>query len=123
APGERAPAALVTLRVDSVPAGAEVWEGDRVRGRTPLDVQVPRGAPPPRLRLQLEGHAPFALEEPPLERDRELRVQLIPAPPRPPTPPRPSAAPRPAPRPTSGATASPTRQPPRNDDPGIRTQR
>ncbi|NLE86053.1 MAG: protein kinase [Myxococcales bacterium] len=79
APGERAPAALVTLRVDSVPAGAEVWEGDRVRGRTPLDVQVPRGAPPPRLRLQLEGHAPFALEEPPLERDRELRVQLIPA--------------------------------------------
>jgi serine/threonine-protein kinase len=59
-----APAEVPTFFVITVPAGAEVLDGERILGRTPLTLPArpPEGVTARRLTLQLEGFAPQTFE-------------------------------------------------------------
>jgi eukaryotic-like serine/threonine-protein kinase len=54
------------LQVSSQPSGAQVVRADTgaVLGATPLSLELPREAPPPRLRLTAPGHAPTEVDLP-----------------------------------------------------------
>jgi serine/threonine-protein kinase len=56
------------LTVDSVPPGADVVDGERTIGATPLDVSIDRGAArarPRRFVLRLDGYVPYTIDQGP----------------------------------------------------------
>ena len=60
------PAAAKALHVESEPAGAQVKLGDKVLGKTPLDVNLPAGTElPARLVLSLQGYTDLSIESQP----------------------------------------------------------
>jgi hypothetical protein len=70
------------LSIDSIPSGAEVFEGERSLGTTP--VRVPLGSGPTRARsfeLRRAGYQAFRLEQGPATADVEVRVPLVALPP------------------------------------------
>ena len=67
-----------TVRVESVPAGASVWQGEEVLGPTPLELPDP-GTQPLTLRLALPGctDTTVTLDPAKLPPDRVVRVTLV----------------------------------------------
>ncbi len=128
-PSEPSPPASFVLRVVSTPPGALVVDGDTVLGTTPL--AVPMLAEGSRtLEVRLVGYRSHRLHQEPLERDTEVRLELVPE--EPPAQPSPVSPPESAPAAPPRATGAknPSRAPqkpaqtPRpvpSDD--IRTQR
>lgn len=66
---------LVTLRIESEPAGAEVWKDERRLGVTPHEDQVPRSKDTVSYRLSLEGYEDREIRMP-ARRDGKERVRL-----------------------------------------------
>jgi tRNA A-37 threonylcarbamoyl transferase component Bud32 len=66
---------LVSLRIESEPAGAEVWKGDVKLGTTPFEDRVPRGQAPVSYRLLLDGYEDAEIEIRP-RRDGKETVTL-----------------------------------------------
>jgi len=71
--------ANVVLHVESVPSGAEVRDGDRVLGRAPRDLMLPRSSTPVKLTFHLDGYETANAEVVPLT-DYPLQVKLDPKP-------------------------------------------
>jgi eukaryotic-like serine/threonine-protein kinase len=83
----------VSVRIITVPAGAEVYAGDEPRGKTPLDFTLPRG-PSHKLKLVAAGYQP-AMAEASGSADTQIQMVLVPLPkPRPVEVRRPPPAPR-----------------------------
>jgi hypothetical protein len=76
APSPPAPAAPTPFHVASEPAGAEVWEGTRMLGVTPLDLELLPGAPPRTLEVRLAGHVTQRLSQAFSASPVEVRVAL-----------------------------------------------
>ena len=53
---------LVSLRIESEPAGAAVWKGDAKLGVTPFEDRVPRGQAAITYRLTLDGYQDAEIE-------------------------------------------------------------
>jgi eukaryotic-like serine/threonine-protein kinase len=84
---EAQPPAAFELRIESTPAGATVFDGERRVGATPLVVSLENRElerAPKRFTLRLEGHEPYRLERGPSETDVAVRAELTPRPPEPP---------------------------------------
>jgi serine/threonine protein kinase len=80
APG---PAAYFALRIESVPPGANVREGDRVLGTTPLDLSIDNGTArraPRSLTVTKDGYSTYALVQGPSEDDVHVVAALAPLP-------------------------------------------
>jgi serine/threonine-protein kinase len=65
----------VVVTVTSDPEGAEVWEGEALRGVTPAEVVLPRGTGTRRLTLKLNGFRDVTRAVVP-DRDRAINVDL-----------------------------------------------
>lgn len=91
----------VPLHLTSVPPGAEVWEGNRMHGITPLELQLHPDAGEREFQLKLAGFEPYVLTQGASDAPVELRADLIPVPPEPVVAPRPKPRPRPKPEPRS----------------------
>jgi serine/threonine-protein kinase len=142
APAPTAPAAAAvpapavvarfTLRIESTPSGADVREGDRVLGTTPLDIAVDNDAArraPRVLTLVKDGFAPYAVSQGASDENVRVLAALVAAP----APPEASsaaahtsaAAPPPAKRWAGGGTKSapppapPTATPPPSSRPDL----
>ncbi len=76
---------LPQLNITTEPSGAEVWEGNRNHGVTPLALDLEKGVDR-QFELRLEGHedAPFRVEDTERDLDRHLLLEAIPV--REPTP-------------------------------------
>jgi serine/threonine-protein kinase len=105
----------VDVRIASEPAGARVLVAGVERGLTPLQLSIPRGDAPVRVRLELEGHAPVEEDVvPDVARSVRLVMPALPSAPEP-APIAPVARRRPRPQ-VSEAPAAP-RDPPRAEFP------
>ena len=67
--------ATVTLNIDGVPAGTQVYAGDEMLGTTPHEIPVPRGDVTVELRLVHDGYAPLTRRFTP-NADRRLTLTL-----------------------------------------------
>jgi serine/threonine-protein kinase len=103
------------LRVDSVPSGADVLEGDRVLGKTPFELRIEPTSvqnAARTFRLEKSGYEPYELKQGRADTDVHLRALLVA------TPTVPSATVTPEPsataRPTHGSRVwtKPTQKPP-----------
>ena len=71
--------ASFSLTIESTPSGAQVVEGDRVLGSTPLSLSVDAASvarAPRELWLKREGHAPYRIVQGPSQRDVHLSATL-----------------------------------------------
>ncbi len=75
---EPAPASMVTINLDSTPAGARVLVAGEERGVTPLALSLPSGTEAVEVGIELEGHESL-LERITPDVNQRLRVQLVPA--------------------------------------------
>ena len=66
----------VTMRLETEPPGATVMLGERLAGRTPTELELPRSATPVTLTLRLAGHR-TQVEELVPDMDQKLRVTLM----------------------------------------------
>ncbi len=110
APSEKPVEAAFKLVLDSKPAGAEVREGDRVHGTTPLTLSVASGSVAAHRRvftLTLEGHEPYTHEQGPSAETVHIVAALKVAAESPPAPASTSASPPAAPAKTTLKTAAP----------------
>jgi serine/threonine protein kinase len=79
APTENAPIGFA-LRVDSVPPGADVLEGDRVLGKTPFELRFDPASVRDTMRtfrLELAGYEPYELKQGTATTDVHLRALLV----------------------------------------------
>lgn len=97
-PTEAAPAE-VPLQLTSTPDGAEVWEGTRMHGVTPLDLTLRSDGGERQFQLKLPGFEPHALLQGPSDAPVALHTELTPVLPEPVAAPRPPPEPKPRPRP------------------------
>jgi serine/threonine-protein kinase len=67
--------AMVVLRLETDPAGAEIRQGDRILGVTPKDQLMPRSEVPAHLTFHLDGYEPGQADVVPLA-DETVRVKL-----------------------------------------------
>ncbi|GMV19333.1 MAG: serine/threonine protein kinase [Polyangiaceae bacterium] len=75
-----APAPSFSLTLESEPPGAEVLEGDRVLGKTPLSLPVERASvktAPRSFSLRLAGHQPYRVEQGDSATDVKVRAPLV----------------------------------------------
>jgi eukaryotic-like serine/threonine-protein kinase len=89
ASAEPAASSSVTLHVESIPPGATVLFDGRKEGKTPMDLEVPRGDEPASVSLQLSGYYPVT-EQVVANVDQKLRLVMRPVG-RAPRPPKPTA--------------------------------
>jgi len=61
----------VTLRVESEPAGADIWAGSFTLGRTPATIKLPRQDQVAHLELRVEGYVPLRVS---VSLTRDVRV-------------------------------------------------
>ena len=79
APAPSASASHLTIRLESMPGGADVREGDRVLGTTPLELALDNDAlriTPRSLTLVKEGFAPYPIVQGPSEESVRVIAQL-----------------------------------------------
>lgn len=79
APASGEPGAF-SLRVDSVPPGADVLEGDRVLGKTPFELRIDAQSVKNSqrvFRLELAGFEPYELKQGAAQTDVRLRALLV----------------------------------------------
>ena len=82
APVAPAPPRSFALSIESTPPGAQVVEGERSLGTTPLRIPLGTEPTPPRsFELRLAGYQAFRLEQGPATADVEVRVPLVALPP------------------------------------------
>ncbi len=100
APGTMQAETSFLLRIESVPSGADVLEGERVLGKTPLEVRVESksvDSAPRIFTLEQSGYRPYTLEQGMAGEDVRVRAELVKKPePTPSSPP--SSEPAPTPR-------------------------
>jgi eukaryotic-like serine/threonine-protein kinase len=88
-----------TLSIQSVPSGAEVFDGDKSLGKTPLNVDVENAAAqqaPRKLVLRQDGYLPYSVEQGPSQENVRTIAALV-------------AAPAEAAAPPASTAAAPTR--------------
>jgi len=116
--------ASFSLRVESTPDGAEVFDGDRLLGRTPFEIRLQNAdleRAAKRFTLRMPGHLSYVVEQGPSAVDSTLRGRLDPVP----EPTASSGAPEPA-APASGAPRVPkpgSKPPPATTGTDIRLER
>jgi serine/threonine protein kinase len=89
APAAPAPAPPAVYEVRSEPSGAELWEGEILHGRTPIEVALTGSVadPPREFQLRMPGYAPYTLVQPYRDGRSSSHVHLqrlrvpVPAPP------------------------------------------
>lgn len=91
----KAPATFL-VRVESEPAGAEIFSDDDLLGKTPAELAVPRDEIPAEWRLELDGYEPANVDVEPTEARSVVRATLtkLPEPEPEPEPARPSGRPK-----------------------------
>ena len=106
------------LRIESIPAGADVREGDRVLGTTPLELSVDDDAvrrAPRSFTLAKDGFASYAITQGPSDDSVRIVAPLVAI-----APPAPTVTP-PAPSSVAAAVARPTYTPPARRQGGTRS--
>ncbi|HUS65233.1 MAG TPA: serine/threonine-protein kinase, partial [Kofleriaceae bacterium] len=112
----------VTITVATVPPGAEVFNGDKKLGVSPVVIALPKGGGPVSLSFRKDGYLSSQRSLTP-NADQEVQLRLLPrptsdepAPPEPPAavpkPPVPVVAAPPAPPPTPTKVSPPAKKPP-----------
>lgn len=80
-PSTPAKAPAFSLVIESVPSSAEVFEADRVLGKTPLTIEVERssvGSGPREFTLKLAAHQPYRIQQGDSAVDVTVRAPLVP---------------------------------------------
>lgn len=75
--------ASFTVRFESEPSGAQIWEGERLLGTTPLSLPIERTSVtqhPREFLARAEGYAPFAISQHDSEQDVSVVAHLSPGP-------------------------------------------
>ena len=71
------------LFIDAAPAGAEIWEGDKMLGQVPMQVSIDNEAAqhvPRRLVVRRAGYQPYSIVQGPSDENVRIIAQLVAAP-------------------------------------------